>query len=109
MSTVARWHDQLAVVDRARAKPAADRSPGDFGDLTWLRHLDDDDLATFAVEVRSAASLAHHDDDLTELEGLVRDWRDTTDELADSARRESLLGAFDADDFAEVIRPESHR
>ncbi|MPZ26663.1 MAG: hypothetical protein GEV12_09440 [Micromonosporaceae bacterium] len=106
LETVSRWHDRLAVVDRVRAKPAADRDISDFGDLTWLRHLDDADLATFVSEVRSAVSLAYHDDDLAELERLVHDWRVTAYELADSARREALLGAFDADDFVEAARPE---
>ncbi|MGH3679930.1 MAG: hypothetical protein ACRDT2_06700 [Natronosporangium sp.] len=106
LETVSRWHDRLAVVDRARATSPADRSPTDFGDLTWLRHLDDDDLATFVAELRSAVSLAYHDDDLAELERLIQDWRVTADELADSTRREVLLGAFRANDFVEVARPE---
>jgi hypothetical protein len=98
LDTVSRWHDRLEVVERARAKPASDRRPSDFGELTWLRHLDEDDLATFAAEVRAAVSVAYHDDDLAELEQLVHDWRVTADELSDSARREVLLGGFDPDD-----------
>jgi hypothetical protein len=38
LETVSRWYDRLDVVERARAKPAAERVPADFGDLTWLRH-----------------------------------------------------------------------
>jgi uncharacterized secreted protein with C-terminal beta-propeller domain len=107
LDTVSRWHDRLAVVDRARAKPAPDRGPSDFGDLTWLRHLDDDDLATFVAEIRAAVSVAYHDDDLTELEQLVHDWRVTANELADRTRREVLLGGFDSADYVEVTRPEA--
>jgi hypothetical protein len=81
-------------------------APHDFGDLTWLRHLDDDDLTTFIAELRAAVSVAYHDDDLTELEQLARDWRATADELADPARRHALLGGFAAGDFAEAERPE---
>ena len=107
LEAVSRWYDRLDVVERARAKPAADRVPADFGDLTWLRHLDDDDLAQLLHEVRAAVSVAYHDDDLTELEQLVRDWRVTADELADPARREVLLGGFDAADYVEAARPVS--
>jgi hypothetical protein len=105
LEAVSRWHDRLDVVERAYAKPAA-RTASDFGDLTWLRHLDDDDLAQFLVEVRAAVSVAYHDDDLTELEQLVRDWRATADELADPARREVLLSGFDPADYVEAPRPE---
>jgi hypothetical protein len=103
---VSRWHDRLDVAERARAKPAEDRAPLDFGDLTWLRHLDDADLATFIAEVRAAVSIAYHDDDLTELDQLLRDWRATADELADPARREALLEEFDAHDYVEADKPE---
>jgi hypothetical protein len=105
LEAVGRWYDRLDVVERARAKPAAERAPADFGDLTWLRHLDDDDLAQFLQEVRAAVSVAYHDDDLGELEQLVHDWRATADELADPARRKVLLGGFDAADYVEAPRP----
>jgi hypothetical protein len=106
LEAVSRWYDRLDVVDRARAKPATDRDVHDFGELTWLRHLDDDDLTTFVTELRTAVSVAYHDDDLTELEQLIRDWRVTAEELADPIRREVLLGDFDPDDYVEVSRPE---
>jgi hypothetical protein len=107
LETVSRWYDRLDVVERTRAKPAGERLPADFGELTWLRHLDDDDLAQFLQEVRAAVSVAYHDDDLSELEQLVRDWRATADELADPARREVLLGGLDTADYVEAARPES--
>jgi hypothetical protein len=91
LDAVSRWHDRLDVAERARAKPPGDRTPLDFGELTWLRHFDDDDLATFIAEVRAAVSVAYHDDDLAELDQLVRDWRATADELADPGRRDVLL------------------
>ena len=108
LEAVSRWHDRLDVVERARAKPAPDRVAHDYGDLTWLRHLDEDDLATFIGEVRAAVLVAYHDDDLTELDQLVRDWRATADELADPARREVLLGGLDPHDYVDAARPEQH-
>lgn len=106
LETVSRWFDRLAVVERARVKPAGERGAADFGELTWLRHLDEADLATFLFEMRAAVSVAYHDDALDELEQLVRDWRATADELADPARRDALLGGFDPDDYVDAARPE---
>jgi hypothetical protein len=108
LEAVSRWHDRLDIVERARAKPAPDRLPHDYGDLTWLRHLDEDDLTAFIGEVHAAVLVAYHDDDLTELDQLVRDWRATASELADPARREALLSRLDPDDFVEAARPEQH-
>jgi hypothetical protein len=109
LEAVSLWHDRLNTADRARATPADTRAPHDFGDLTWLRHFDDDDLATFVVEVRVAVSVAYHDDDLTELDNLINDWRTTADELADTARRETLLGGFGAADYVDASQPENRR
>lgn len=109
LESVSRWHDRLDVAERARAKPAQDRVPHDFGELTWLRHLDDDDLAVCLAELRAAVSVAYHDDDLSELDELVRDWRATADELADPVRRQVLLGGFAAGDFVEAAEPERDR
>lgn len=81
LEAVSWWHDRLEMAERACKKPARDRVAQDFGDLTWLRHLDDDDLATFMVEVRRAVSVAYHDDDVTELNQIVREWRATADGL----------------------------
>jgi hypothetical protein len=39
----------------------------------------------------------------------IADWKATADELADSARREVLLGAVDSADFVEAARPECQR
>jgi hypothetical protein len=109
LDAVSRWHDRLDVAERARAKNPGERVPRDFGDLTWLRHLDDADLTSFIAEVRVAVSVAYHDDDLTQLDQLLRDWRATADELADPLRRDVLLGEFRADDFVEADRPERDR
>ncbi len=105
LDAVSRWHDRLDVAERALAKPRGQRIPRDFGDLTWLRHLDDEDLAVFIAELRAAVSVAYHDDDLSDLDQLVRDWRVTADELADPARREALLGSFAEADYVDVERP----
>src|SRR5262249_7587661 len=74
LEAVSRWHDRLDVVERARAKPATERLAHDYGDLTWLRYLDEDDLTAFISEVHAAVLVAYHDDDLTELDQLVPDW-----------------------------------
>jgi len=50
--------------------------------------------------------VAYHDDDLTELDQLVRDWRGTADELADPARRERFSAAFTQTTSPEPNGPE---
>src|SRR5260221_13073239 len=94
LDSVSRWHDRLDVAERALAKPRGQRIPRDFGDLTWLRHLDDEDLAVFIAELRAAVSVAYHDDDLSDLDQLVRDWRGTAHELAAPPPRAGLLASF---------------
>lgn len=54
LDAVSRWYDRLQVAERARAKPVGSRVASDFGDLTWLRHLDDDDLGQFLTEIGRA-------------------------------------------------------
>lgn len=109
LEAVSLWSDRLGVVERAQTKSRAKRTPADFGDLTWLRHFDDDDLAEFVRELRQTLSLAYHDDDLTSLVDAIADWKATADELADPTRREILLGTVDSADFVEVARPERQR
>ncbi|MGH3874144.1 MAG: hypothetical protein ACRDSR_22030 [Pseudonocardiaceae bacterium] len=109
LEAVGRWTDRLGVVERTLAKSQAERIPADFGDLTWLRHFDEDDLAEFVRELRQTLSLAYHDDDLASLVDAVAGWKATADELADPARREVLLGAVETADFVEVERPERQR
>ncbi len=101
--------DDISMAESSDSLSRAERHPADFGDLTWLRYLDDDDLAQFVTELRQTLSLAYHDDDLALLVDAVAEWKATADELADPARREVLLGAVDAADFVEVARPEPHR
>lgn len=109
LAAVSLWADRLGVVQRAQIKSHTERTPADFGDLTWLRHFDDEDLAEFVSELRQTLSLAYHDNDLTALVDAVADWMATAEELSDPARREILLGAVNVADFVEVARPERQR
>jgi len=109
LEAVSRWGDRLGVVERAQSKSRTERTPADFGDLTWLRHLDEDDLVQFVSEMRQTLSLAYHDNDLTALVDAVADWKATAEEFTDPARREILLGTTDTADFVEVTRPERPR
>lgn len=109
LEAVSHWGDRLGVVERAQTKSRTERTPADFGDLTWLRHFDEDDLAEFVSELRQTLSLAYHDNDLASLVDAIADWKATAEELADPARREVLLGTVDCADFVEVERPERQR
>src|SRR5260221_8709122 len=109
LDSVSRWHDRLDVAERALAKPRGQRIPRDFGDLTWLRHLDDEDLAVFIAELRAAVSVAYHDDDLSDLDQLVRDWRGTARGLPPPARREALLRGLPGADYIDAERTRATR
>jgi hypothetical protein len=46
--------DPAGIAEWAGARPAGDDTRGEAGDLAWLRHFDDEDLALFAAVVRAA-------------------------------------------------------
>ena len=75
------------------------------GDAAWLRHLDNNDLATFVSELEGA--LASTAADSTDgLCRLVEDWEVTAEALADPARRAILTDPHRPGDFVEANRPE---
>jgi hypothetical protein len=78
---------------------------GDYGDWAWLEHLDPEDLAEFIVDVREAFIRAVRTQDSSNLRRVLHEWRSTAVALADSDRREVLLGATSDDEFVEVAEP----
>lgn len=105
LEEVARWHEALNTVVIALQVPREERSRSSYGELTWLRHLDDDDVSEFISEMRDVVAATYHDEDLAELRRTVHEWKVTATELSDPDRREVLLGQSGADDFVEVGRP----
>ncbi len=96
----------LAVLTRARELRGTDLDLSDYGDWTWLEHLDSEDLSEFITEVREGLIRAIREVDTAPLSRLIADWRTTARALADDDRRDVLLGSHAADDYADVERPE---
>ncbi len=78
----------------------------DFGDWSWLRVFDQDDLADFLHEIREALMLSTTEGTTEYVDDALNAWRTTAEALDDPTRREILLGDISDDDFTEVDRPE---
>ncbi len=77
-----------------------------YGEWTWLRAFDEEDLREFIGEMRQAIVAAAREESSDLIEGAVHRWRTTAEALADPLRRQILLGADNLDDYVEVSRPE---
>jgi hypothetical protein len=99
----------LAAVERVLEGPA-DR-PADrpdllqYGDWTWLRVFDRDDLREFARDVREAIIVAVRERSCTLLDEQLRAWRVTAQQAEDPVLRAVLRAGPVEDDFVEVGRP----
>ncbi len=96
----------LTTLERARSIRNDAIDLVDYGEWTWLEHLDSDDLAEFVTEVRESFIRAIREHDATPLVTLLDDWRTTARVLADGERRDVLLSSPALDDFVDARRPE---
>jgi hypothetical protein len=98
----------LKMVEQALSVAPTERSPRDYGEWTWLRVFDDDDLREFVSEMRDALLTAGHNESSIIVDDVIYSWHITADELADPRRRRILLGLDNvrAEDFVDVARPE---
>jgi hypothetical protein len=96
----------LVTVEQALGVAPKERAPRHYGEWTWLRVFDDDDLREFVAEMRDALLTAGHSGSSTIVEDVIDRWRITADELADPRRRRILLGLDDVrvEDFTEGVR-----
>jgi hypothetical protein len=94
----------LALVETALAT-SEPRSPDDYGDWTWLRHLPAEDLPAFIAELRAAMVAAARAEQTDALEEALDAWQASAAALADPDSRAILLGGASDDDFIEVGRP----
>lgn len=93
--TVARWAIALHHVRRGNVPT----------DLHWVRHLDDEDRASFldeAIDMLEDVAAGGKSDSFEEMLGA---WRATALSLADTTRRRILLGHANDTDFVEATRP----
>jgi hypothetical protein len=78
-----------------------------FGDWTWLRVFDRDDLHEFARDVREAIIIAVRERSTTVLDEQLHAWRVTAQQAEDPVLRAVLQAGPSEDDFVEVHRPGS--
>ena len=106
LSAVVQAAINLAVVELALALPPERRAPHEYGEWTWLRSLDEEDLAEFVGEMREVLIVAGREEAPERLEETLQSWRATARALEDPIARGILLGEHRAEDFVEVSRPE---
>lgn len=94
--------EQMLDVDRDA------RSLRDYGDWTWLRLFDDEDIDEFVREMRDALLVAGREESSTPVGETLERWQVTAQQLSDPQRRAILLDRenISPDDFVEVTRPE---
>lgn len=77
-----------------------------FGEWTWLRVFDNEDLTEFVAEMHEAVIVAAREQSANLLDETLHRWRVTADVLSDPLRREVLLSREREEDYVEVSRPE---
>ncbi len=92
---VAEWSLRLHAAEQGRL-PAQ---------LRWLRHLDDEDRDECLAELWEALEDVYSDEDTAAFDVAVHEWHNTARALADTDRREVLLGTVAAEDFEPAARP----
>jgi len=76
-----------------------------YGDWTWLRVFDRDDVRAFARDVREAVIVAVRERSTALLDEELRAWRVTAEQAEDPLLRAVLHAGPSEDDFIEVRRP----
>lgn len=76
-----------------------------YGEWTWLRVFDSEDLREFARDIREAVIVAVREGSTTVLEEQLRAWKVTAQQTDDPVLRAILQGGADEQDFVEVSRP----
>lgn len=78
----------------------------EYGEWSWLRVFDADDLREFARDIREAIIVSAREGSGALLEEQLRAWRVTARQADDSLFRAILRGGPSEADFVEVDRPE---
>ena len=105
LSAVVRAAINLAGLEMAFATAPARLSLQDYGEWTWLRAFDRDDLAEFIQELRQALIIAGREEAPKVIDDVLDAWRVTAQVLEDPVGRKVLLGEHRDEDFVEVTRP----
>ena len=96
----------LAVVEGVLEIIVARRpAVSEYGDWSWLRAFDAEDLREFIRDIREAIVVGVHEGSTVLLEGQLRAWRTTAEQAGDPLVRSILMGGSSEADFVEVGRP----
>lgn len=77
----------------------------EYGEWSWLRHFDADDLRDFVREIREAIIIAAREGSSALLDTQLRAWRITAQQADDPLFRAILQGGGHEEHFVEVHRP----
>ncbi len=96
----------LAAVEGV-SETLASRPPtvSEYGDWSWLRVFNRDDLAEFIRDIREAIMVGVREGSTILLEEQLRAWRVTAEQADDPLFRAILVGGSSEGDFVEVRRP----
>lgn len=95
----------LAAVERLAGFPVS-RKPDlvDYGEWSWLRVFETEDLSDFLRDIREAIIVAVRERSTTLLDEQLRAWRVTAEQAEDPLFASILKAGFVEDDFVEVTR-----
>jgi hypothetical protein len=100
----------LAAVETV-AEAMASRCPGltEYGEWSWLRVFDADDLREFIRDIREAIVVAAREGSSALLEEQLRAWHVTAQQATDPVFRDILRGGASEGNFVEVGGPGTRR
>lgn len=96
----------LAAVEHL-AEAARTREPGlaEYGEWSWLRVFEAEDLIDFIRDVREAIIVGVREGSTELLDEQLRAWRVTAEQAEDPLFVSILKAGFSEDDYVEVSRP----
>ena len=110
LSNLEKYQQCSMRLERLRSIINSENRPNtvEWGDLAWLRVLDNDDLSTFCEDLANELIIDASEDDFTGLDCLIREWRATAGQLEDPLRKRILLSSeLEKADFTEAQAPAS--
>jgi hypothetical protein len=81
----------------------------EYGEWSWLRVFDADDLREFIGEIRDAVIVGAREGSTALLDEQLRAWRITAQQAEDPLFRDILRGGALEEDFVEVRRPQGRK
>lgn len=96
----------LAAVERlAEAVHRRDPDVAEYGEWSWLRVFEAEDLRNFIRDVREAIIVGVREESTALLDEQLRAWRVTAEQAEDPLFVSILKAGFSEDDYVQVSRP----